>query len=131
MVTNPNFQLIASKLTDIMLKHINDRIQVRRDKPEQVEFIGPPTALSHNKEMWIGAVRIGKRYVSYHLMAVYLFPDLLQGISPELRKRMQGKSCFNFTRVDEHLFNELDELTKRGFERYKHSRSVDFNGVKE
>lgn len=125
MPSNPNFQIIASKLTDIMRKHLGDSIQVRSDKPDQVEFIGPPTAFSHNKEMWIGAVRIGKRYVSYHLMTVYMFPDLLQGISPELKKRMQGKSCFNFTRVDEGLFRELDELTKRGFERYKQSRSVD------
>jgi hypothetical protein len=119
MPPNPDFQLIASRLTKIMLKHIDDNIQVRSDKPDQVEFIGPPTALSHNKEMWIGAVRICKSYVSYHLMTVYIFPDLLQGISPELKKRMQGKSCFNFTRLDERLFRELDQLTKRGFERYK------------
>jgi hypothetical protein len=119
-----DFQLISTRLTAIMLKHISDRIQVRSDKPDQVEFIGPPTPFSHNKEMWIGAVRIGKRYVSYHLMAIYMFPDLLQWISPELKKRMQGKSCFNFTRVDEHLFRELDELTKRAFECFKDSGSI-------
>jgi hypothetical protein len=31
---------------------------------------------------------------------------------------MQGKSCFNFTRVDEALFDELDGLTVRGHELY-------------
>ena len=30
---------------------------------------------------------------------------------PELRRRMQGKACFNFTRVDEALFAELATLT--------------------
>jgi hypothetical protein len=50
-------------------------------------------------------------------MAVYMFPDLIQGISPELKRRMQGKSCFNFTRYDDKLFKELDELTERGYER--------------
>src|ERR1700727_553287 len=31
-----------------------------------------------------------KSYVSVHLFPVYIFPDLLNGISPELKKRMQG-----------------------------------------
>ena len=44
-------------------------------------------------------VQIGKRYVSYHLMCVYLSPDLLAEMSPQLQERMHGKSCFNFTRV--------------------------------
>ena len=29
---------------------------------------------------------------------------------------MQGKSCFNFAKVDEKLFAELEELTVTGFE---------------
>jgi len=50
-------------------------------------------------------------------MPVYIFPDLLKNISPALKKRMQGKSCFNFTKIDEALIAELDDLTKRGIER--------------
>ena len=70
------------------------------------------------------AARIGKNYVSYHLMAVYAFPDLLDGISPELKRRMQGKSYFNFTRVDENLFQELEELTQEGYERFKQEEMI-------
>jgi hypothetical protein len=65
---------------------------------------------------WFGAVRLGKSYVSYYLMPVYAQPSLLDDASPELRKRMQGKSCFNFTRVDQALFAELTSLTRRGYE---------------
>lgn len=65
-----------------------------------------------------GGVGIGKRYVSYHLMCVYVDPGLLEGMSPELRKRMQGKSCFNFTKVDEGLFDELSAITAKGRELY-------------
>lgn len=65
---------------------------------------------------WFGAVRRGKRYVSYYLMPVYGDPRLLDDASPELRKRMQGKSCFNFARIDEPLFAELSELTRRGYD---------------
>jgi hypothetical protein len=34
---------------------------------------------------------------------------------------MQGKSCFNFTSVDQALLGELGELTERGFERMRDS----------
>jgi hypothetical protein len=43
-----------------------------------------------------------------------MYPELLQDISPELRKRMQGKSCFNFKKVEPNLFKELAELTQKG-----------------
>jgi hypothetical protein len=65
---------------------------------------------------WFAGTRVGARYVSYYLMPVYIRPSLLDGISPELRRRMQGKSCFNFARVDETLFAELEGLTRRSFE---------------
>lgn len=68
--------------------------------------------------VFFGAVQIKKNYVSFHLMPVYVYPDLLKGISPRLQKRMQGKSCFNFTKPDEALFEELTGLVQKGYERY-------------
>ncbi len=68
--------------------------------------------------LMFGAVTMGKRYVSYHLMCVYMETDLLEAMSPELRQRMQGKSCFNFTKVDDALFDELSAITARGRELY-------------
>jgi hypothetical protein len=65
---------------------------------------------------WFAGTRLGARYVSYYLMPVYMQPSLLDGMSPGLRRRMQGKCCFNFTRVDEPLFAELAELTRVSFE---------------
>ncbi len=46
-----------------------------------------------------------------------MFPDLLKDLPPELKKRMQGKSCFNFKTIDEEQLRGLRELTKRGYER--------------
>jgi hypothetical protein len=60
-------------------------------------------------------VRTGKAYVSFHLMPVYASSELVNAISPELKKRMQGKSCFNFKTPDEKLFKELAKLTRAGF----------------
>jgi len=65
---------------------------------------------------WFAGTRLGARYVSYYLMPVYVQPSLVDRMSPELRRRMQGKCCFNFTRVDEPPFAELAELTKVSFE---------------
>ncbi|MFC4767929.1 hypothetical protein [Effusibacillus consociatus] len=69
-------------------------------------------------EGFFGAVQIRKEYVSYHLMPVYVYPELLENTSESLKKRMQGKSCFNFKKVDSELFQELQELTQKGFEKY-------------
>lgn len=64
-------------------------------------------------------MRIKARYVSYHLTPVYTWPDLQDGMSPGLRTRMQGKSCFDFARVDEELIAELDALTAAGAARLR------------
>ena len=65
-----------------------------------------------------GGVEIKKNYVSAHVMPVYAHPELLDGVSPELRKRMQGKSCFNFRTLDQALLAELGALIDRGADRF-------------
>jgi hypothetical protein len=75
-------------------------------------------------KVWFGGVQRGKSYVSYHLIAVYAFPDLLKDLSPKLRARKQGKACFNFKKRDPALFRELGRLTKRGFARFRQAKWV-------
>lgn len=75
--------------------------------------------MRNGKPLWFGAVQMRKNYVSYHLMPVYVNPRLLESVSPALKKRMQGKSCFNFNAVDETLFDELAALTQAGFDDYR------------
>ena len=65
---------------------------------------------------YVGGTRVGKAYVSYYLMGAY-DGGLTDSMSPELRKRMQGKTCFNFTKVDEPLFAELEALTAKAIAR--------------
>ena len=127
MPTKPksDFCSVFTRLKDMLSKYADENLHIRGEKPDQYELVGPPTPRSLGREVWFGAARIGKRYVSYHLMPVYAFPDLLDGISPELKKRMQGKSCFNFTHVDEKLFKELEVLTEQGYERFKREGLID------
>lgn len=77
-----------------------------------------PNPVKPKERMWFGGVRAGKAYVSYHLMPVYTHADLAAKISPALRKRMQGKSCFNFKAADPALFEELAALTAEGASLY-------------
>jgi hypothetical protein len=74
--------------------------------------IPSPYKQHKGQPMWFGAVRLGKAYVSYHLMPLYMSADLTSKISPGLKKRMQGKTCFNFkTMPDPVVLEELRTLT--------------------
>ena len=110
-------QQIFSALRDILSAYAT-RMTVDRDEPDDYYLtagVHPRTG----KPTFFGAAQIKKSYVSFHLMPVYIYPDLLEGTSEGLRSRMQGKSCFNFRAPDKTLFDELSRLTRRGFERYE------------
>jgi hypothetical protein len=118
------FAAVQSRLKAIMEQYEGNTLGANPNKPGDYALVGPPTESSQGKEVWFGAVQTRKNYVSYHLMPVYVFPDLLDRISPELRKRMQGKSCFNFKRLDEKLFRELARLTDKGYKRFKKAKLI-------
>ena len=78
-------------------------------------YLASKTAKTRSKAaIWFGGVEIRKNYVSFHLIPVYAAPQLVKGLSPSLKKRMQGKSCFNFTDVEPAHLKELDVVTKKG-----------------
>jgi hypothetical protein len=95
------------------------RMIVLVDKPGDYQLGSPTMKDRIGRPLFVAAVQTKKNYVSFHLMPVYACPDLLQEISPALRKRMQGKSCFNFTAIDPAQVHELTELTKNGIEQFK------------
>src|SRR5215510_9060121 len=86
-------------------------------------YLDGPYSEKWKKELFFASAQVKKNYVSFYLMPVYMYPDLLKSISPELKKHMQGKSCFNFKKVEPDLFNELENLTRRGVERFKNENT--------
>ena len=96
---------------------------VKADTWDAFSLDAPPSA-ARPAGLFFGAVQVKQRYVSFHLMPVYVFPDLLDGLPDRLRKRMQGKSCFNVTAVDEPTLADLARLTAAGFERYRQAELV-------
>ena len=111
-----DFQATFEKLKAI-LKPYEAKLIVVHDT-EEVYYLDTHNVMKNKRRLFFGSVRIGKAYVSFHLMPVYASSDLSKSISPELKKRMQGKSCFNFKTVDEKLFKELANLTKAGFKNF-------------
>jgi hypothetical protein len=110
-----DFEAVDRRLREILLP-LRSTLVATKDGPDGLSleipgFEGKPYG-------YVAGIRRGKRYVSYYLMPVYAFPDLFEFMSPELRRRMQGKSCFNFTKVDEPLFAELERVTTAGLEPY-------------
>jgi len=115
MPTQTEFPLVFQKLKAI-LKPYSLKLNLKADTAEAFYLDGPYSE-KWKKVLFFGAAQIKKNYVSFYLMPVYMYPELLKNISPKLKKHMQGKSCFNFNNVDTVLFKELERLTKLGFER--------------
>jgi hypothetical protein len=116
MAEPADFDEVFLRLRTILARHapplvVNADSQLGYSLDLPGEDLPPP-------RRFVGGVRRGKRYVSFHLIPMYAFPDLLDPISLALRRRMQGKSCFNFSAVDEALFKELGVVTTRAVDRY-------------
>jgi hypothetical protein len=109
------FGSVDRRLREI-LAPLRSRLVATKDGPDGLVLEIP--GLEGKPWGYFAGIRHGKRYVSFYLMSIYALPDLRDALSPELRRRMQGKSCFNFTTVDESLFAELGRVTNAGFERY-------------
>jgi hypothetical protein len=108
------FATVYSRLSEMLLRH-KERLSVAIEKPGEF-WMAVTGATYRGKPLVFAGVRMGKNYVSYHLMSVYMRKV---EISPELKKRLQGKACFNFSTVDEKLFGELDKLTASGLKDYR------------
>ena len=102
-----------------MLRQQGAKLVVTSDTPTDFLVASAKKTDRAGRPLFLAGVQIRKNYVSYHLMPVYGIPSLLDGLSPALRKRMQGKGCFNFTSVDEPLLAELEELVVRAFEAFQ------------
>lgn len=108
---------VFAALKNILTPYEKD-LKVLPYKPEYYCLV-TRLAVHKKKPVWFAAIRMGKNYVSYHLMPVYMNPRMQKRIPPELKKRMQGKACFNFAEMNPALFRQLSELTAAGLEGYR------------
>ena len=108
------FAEIEHRLREIV-EPLRSKLVATRDQPGDLALEIP--GLEGKPWGYVAGTRVGKSYVSYYLMPVYASPELGASVSPGLAKRRQGKSCFNFTKVDEPLLAELETILRNGYER--------------
>jgi hypothetical protein len=100
-----------------MLKPYDKKLRVTKDAPGN--YMSESKSIRYQGKPVMFAGITSKSYVAFHLFPVYVFPNLLDGVSPELKKRMQGKTCWNFKKAEESLFAELGRVVEESFLRFE------------
>jgi len=112
-MASEDFAAAFESLKRPLSKHLK-RLAVKTDAPAEYTLVtkSPSPFPQHKGQpMFFAMVKIGKAYVSFHLLPVYMNPPLAKLVSPGLKKRMQGKACFNFkTAPDRALIADLTTL---------------------
>ncbi|HSJ86932.1 MAG TPA: hypothetical protein VK909_06955 [Anaerolineales bacterium] len=117
MSAQNDFPIVFEQLKNILQPYAKN-LTVKTDTSDTY-YLNGPYSERWKKELFFGSAQIKKNYVSFYLMPVYMYPELLKDMSPELKRHMQGKSCFNFKNVEPDLIRELDDLTRKVVEKFK------------
>ncbi|HTY58028.1 MAG TPA: hypothetical protein VMF59_04390 [Bacteroidota bacterium] len=117
MKDREEFSAVFAKLKSLLHSHAASLVVVNDTR--DYYYLNTRWVTKDGKPIFFGAVWKGKGYVSYYLMPVYKCPGLMKRASPGLKKHQQGKSCFNFTRMDSSLFRELSKITKAGLAEFR------------
>jgi hypothetical protein len=122
-----DFSIVFAVLKPVLAKYAN-RLAIKTDTSSEYTLVtksASPFPQHKGQPLYFGSVRRGKAYVSFHLVPIYMNPALTKSISPALKKRMQGKACFNFkTDPDPELIDELKRLTEAGFNQWNEKKWV-------
>ena len=120
-----DFAATFAALKPILSKY-EKHLTVKADSPAGYSVdakAASPFPQHKGQPMFFGAVRLGKAYVGFHLMPIYMCPELSQEITPALKKRMQGKSCFNFKNPpDPELLADLKRFTEASFKAWREKK---------
>jgi hypothetical protein len=109
----PDLQPVFDALRPVFAKQEKD-MTLLVNQPGKYYLVS--RTMFHNKKpVWFGGLEIKKNYVSVHMVPVYMYAELNDAISPELKKRKQGKGCFNFDKLPApELLAELTRLCDTG-----------------
>src|SRR5688572_18906148 len=82
-----------------MLQQHGRQLRIVADNPGDFQLASRTQVDRIGRPLFAASVQIRKRYVSLHVVGICA-PELLEAMSPGLRKRLSGKTCFNFTTID-------------------------------
>lgn len=116
-MVNPGLITVFTLLRKILQDYESQLIKV--SDIENNYYLYTPFVNKYKKEVLFGAVKMNKTSVSYYLMPVFYFPELILIASESLKLKLNEKTCFNFDCLEKELFQELADLTHIGFEKYR------------
>lgn len=119
----PDVAPVFSTLRAVLAPYAARLVTVRDDDREL--SVDTRHVQANGKPLFFGAVQRKTSTVAFHLMPVYAKPELLASLSPALRARLKGKSCFHFTTVDPALVAELAALVEAGHMSYAEQGFID------
>ncbi|HET9839807.1 MAG TPA: hypothetical protein VFR84_16390 [Candidatus Angelobacter sp.] len=117
-LSKPDLAPVFSALCRMLDSFVGEDVTAQAGPPGDYH-LEIPSILHRKKPIYFAGLRTGKNYVSFHLLSLYYNPDLMKSMSPALKKRMQGKACFNFTQIDPGCFAELKRLAEAGLKKFK------------
>jgi hypothetical protein len=80
-----------------------------------IEVLHRPGSKMHD---WFAGVRPGKGAAKLMLLPMKAHPELVDGLSPVLRKRLTGDALFTLKPGADALLPELEQLVERSFDAY-------------
>ena len=80
-----------------------------------IDALHRPGARAHD---WFAGVRPGKGTAKLMLLPIKVHPELIDDISPALRRRLSGDALFTLKPGDETLLPELERLVRAAFGAY-------------
>ena len=80
-----------------------------------IDVLHRPGARAHD---WFAGLRPGKGTAKLMLLPIKTHPELIDDISPALRKRLSGDALFTLKPGDEALLPEVERLVRAAFDMY-------------
>jgi hypothetical protein len=112
-----DFSALFASLKKVLAPY-SRRLVVKYDGPG-IYYLETAVVPKYGTEVFFGAVRTGKRHVSFHFMPVHVFPELLDDAPQALKASLKGESRFDFTEADPALLKALARLAKGGYDGYR------------
>jgi hypothetical protein len=112
---------IYLKLRHLLAKH-TPPLTATIDQKGKYELISdkPSTFLGRKRDnLYFGAAVIKSNYVGLYLMHLYVDPQTLATMDPQLRKLLKGKSCIHIKKLDDDLMRAIEETVVQGIALYR------------
>jgi hypothetical protein len=95
-------------------------LRVTSDTPKMYELTAHEVELLGQKRqgVYFASVLEAKNDTAFYFFPIYTHPDRFEDLSPRLRKKMTGKSCFHVSKADPKLLQEIADMLERGREIY-------------